>query len=359
MTYQRLQNDRFIRSLWREPTDRRPVWLMRQAGRYLPEYRQLRASAPDFMQFCKTPALACEATLQPLARYPDLDAAIIFSDILPITEAMGLSLEFVPGTGPCIHDPIRSAEDIKRLQRPSVESSLDYVLAAIDRVLTQLAGRLPLIGFAGSPWTVACYMVEGGSSKLFQVIKGLLYREPEVLHALLEKLTEFTIDYLNAQIKAGVHAVMVFDSWGGVLSDQAFDLFSLHYLHKISDGLLREWEGRRIPQIFFTKGGGVWLDRLADLGADALGVDWTVDLGAARVQVGDRVALQGNLDPMALFGTPEAIYQEVSRILQSYGRAPGHVMNLGHGIHKDTSPAAVETMLRAVVDYQLSVTSTA
>ncbi len=345
-----LKNDRLIRALLRQPVDRTPAWIMRQAGRYLPEYRALRASVPNFMRFCKTPELACEVTLQPLQRFP-LDAAIIFSDILTIPDAMGLDLEFLQGEGPVIHDPIRSQRDVDQLREPVVEEDLNFVLQAIRLVVKELNGSVPLIGFAGSPWTVACYMVEGRGSKTFQTIKTLMYREPTVLMALLERITTTTIAYLKAQVQAGVSALMVFDTWGGVLSPACYQAFSLHFLKAIAQGVPREVGSSKIPLIFFTKNGGQYLEWMADSGCDAVGLDWTTDLKQARVRVGDRVALQGNMDPCVLFSSPEKIRAEVNTILKAYGPGTGHVFNLGHGIDKDTPIEGVELMLEALHHY--------
>ena len=345
-----LTNDRLIKALLRQPVDRTPVWMMRQAGRYLPEYRALRQQVPDFMTFCKTPDLAVEVTLQPLARFA-LDAAIIFSDILTIPDAMGMQLEFVVGEGPVIHNPVRTERDVKTLTRPDVSRELDYVMQAISQCQQALVGKVPLIGFAGSPWTLATYMVEGGSSKFFAVIKGMLYREPTLLHKLLDKLAIVTIDYLNAQIAAGANAIMIFDTWGGVLTPATYKEFSLHYMQKIAEQLQREHEGQRIPVVFFTKNAAPWLETIAHSGCDAMGVDWTVDIGEVRERIGDKVALQGNLDPMTLFGAPESVRAEVQRILQNFGPHPGHVFNLGHGIHKDTPIESVTAMVDAVHEF--------
>ena len=340
-------NDRLLRALLREPVDRTPVWIMRQAGRYLPEYRATRAKAGSFMTLCTNPELACEVTLQPLARYP-LDAAILFSDILVIPHAMGLGLSFEEGEGPRIARPVRSSADVRALPIPDPSVELRFVLDAIARIRRELAGRVPLIGFAGSPWTVATYMVEGGSSRDFARIKGLLQSDPQTLHALLGKLAAATLAYLKAQIAAGVQVVMIFDTWGGVLSAPAYREFSLAYMQAIVAGLAREYGGRRVPVILFTKGGGAWLDRMADTGADALGVDWTTELSVARRLTGDRVALQGNLDPGVLHEPPDVIRSGVARVLQSYGRGHGHVFNLGHGVQPDTNPEHVAAMIAAV-----------
>jgi len=341
-----LQNDRLIKALLRQPVDRTPIWMMRQAGRYLPEYRALREKTPDFLSFCKTPELACEATLQPLARFP-LDAAIIFSDILTIPAALGLDLRFIEGEGPVINNPIRNERDVNKLPSGDVINELDYVMEAINLAVKDLAGKVPLIGFAGSPWTVATYMVEGGSSKLFQTIKTLMYREPQVMHTLLHRITDVTIAYLNAQVKAGAQVLMVFDSWGGILSHYAYHEFSLKYMKKIAKGITRQVGDQQIPLIFFTKGGGLWLEDIAESGCDALGLDWTINLASAHQRVGNQVALQGNLDPMVLLSNPEAIQSAVQRILKA---APekGYVFNLGHGIHKDTPIEHVEVMIQMV-----------
>ncbi len=344
-----LQNDRLLRALLREPVDRTPVWIMRQAGRYLPEYRATRAKAGSFLGLATNPELACEVTLQPLARYP-LDAAILFSDILMIPKAMGVGLTFEEGEGPRIERPVKSAADIRALPVPDPSQDLRFVLDAVSLIRRELAGRVPLIGFAGSPWTVATYLVEGGSSRDFTATKGLLYGDPKALHALLGKLARATTAYLNAQIEAGAQAVMLFDTWGGALSTPAYLEFSLSYLEKIVAELTRERDGRRVPTILFTKGGGAWLERLAKSGADALGVDWMTELSAARRMTFDRVALQGNLDPAVLISPPDVIRTEVARALESYGHAPGHIFNLGHGIQPGVNPDHVSAMVAAVHD---------
>lgn len=342
-----LANDLFLRALLRQSTPRTPLWLMRQAGRYLPEYRATRAKAGSFLNLCTNPDYACEVTLQPLARYP-LDAAILFSDILTIPHALGLGLEFEAGEGPKIHRPVRSAADIDQLRTLDPEHELRYVMDAVRLIRRELDGRVPLIGFAGSPWTVGTYVVEGGSSKTFDRIKKMLYGAPGELHRLLAHLARTTTDYLNAQILAGAQAVMVFDTWGGALAPAAYREFSLAYMTEIVAGLIKEHEGRRVPVILFTKGGGQWLSEMADTGADALGVDWTTDLGTARAQVQDRVALQGNLDPSVLYAPPDAIRAEVARVLASFGAGSGHVFNLGHGIHQDVAPDHAAAMIAAV-----------
>lgn len=342
-----LRNDRLLRALAREPVDRTPVWLMRQAGRYLPEYRATRARAGSFLALATNPELACEVTLQPLARFP-LDAAILFSDILMIPKAMGVGLSFAEGEGPRIERPLATAADIDALPVPDPARELRFVPDTVALVRRELDGRAPLIGFAGSPWTVATYMVEGGGSRDFAKAKRLLYGDPKSLHRLLDKLARATTDYLNAQIGAGAQAVMIFDTWGGVLSTPAYLEFSLAYMEQIVAGLVREREGRRVPVILFTKGGGAWLERMSMTGADALGVDWMTELSAARRLVFDRVALQGNLDPGVLHAPPAAIRAEVARVLESHGHAAGHVFNLGHGIQPDTNPEHVAALVAAV-----------
>ncbi len=342
-----LQNDCFLRALLRQPTERTPVWMMRQAGRYLPEYRATRERAGSFLKLCGTPELACEVTLQPLDRFP-LDAAILFSDILTLPHAMGLGLEFETGEGPRITRPVRSRSDVERLPVPDPTRELRYVIDAVALIRRELAGRVPLIGFAGSPWTVATYAVEGGSSKNFSRIKSLLYEDPPTLHALLDVLARSTTLYLNAQVEAGAQALMVFDTWGGVLTPAQYREFSLRYMEMIVAGLVREREGRRVPSILFTKGGGAWLREMARVPCDALGVDWTTELAEARVAVGDRKALQGNLDPSALYAAPERIRQCVAEVLESFGRGHGHVFNLGHGIHPDVLPEHAGAMVQAV-----------
>jgi uroporphyrinogen decarboxylase len=344
-----LQNDRLLLALLREPVDRTPVWIMRQAGRYLPEYRATRERAGSFLALATNPELACEVTLQPLARFP-LDAAILFSDILMIPMAMGVGLAFTEGEGPRIERPLRTAADIRALPVPDPARELRFVTDAVSLIRRELAGRVPLIGFAGSPWTVATYLVEGGSSRDFTAIKTLLYTDPRALHQLLDKLARATLDYLNAQIVAGAQAVMIFDTWGGALSTPAYLEFSLPYMERIVADLIRAREGRRVPVILFTKGGGAWIERMAMTGADALGVDSMTELSAARRMSFDRVALQGNLDPAVLFSPPAAIRAEVARVLESYGHSPGHVFNLGHGVQPGVDPDRVAAMIAAVHD---------
>ncbi|MBD1587631.1 uroporphyrinogen decarboxylase [Pseudomonas typographi] len=342
-----LKNDRFLRALLKQPVDVTPVWMMRQAGRYLPEYRASRAKAGDFMSLCKNPAFACEVTLQPLERYP-LDAAILFSDILTIPDAMGQGLYFETGEGPRFRKVIDTPADIEALQVPDANKDLGYVMDAVRTIRHELGGRVPLIGFSGSPWTLATYMVEGGSSKDFRKTKAMLYDTPEALHLLLDKLAQAVTAYLNGQIRAGAQAVQIFDTWGGSLSSAAYEVFSLAYMRKIIAGLVREHEGRPVPVILFTKNGGLWLEKIADAGADALGLDWTCDLGEARQRVGAKVALQGNMDPSVLYAKPAAIRAEVARILASYGHGSGHVFNLGHGITPEVDPAHAGAFIEAV-----------
>ncbi len=347
MPHAPLKNDLLLRALLRRPTPRTPLWMMRQAGRYLPEYRATRAKAGSFMGLCTNPELACEVTLQPLERYR-LDAAILFSDILTIPHAMDVGLEFEAGEGPKIARPVRTPADIDRLPIPDPEGELRYVMDAVRLIRRELDGRVPLIGFAGSPWTVGTYMVEGGGTKNFSHIKGMLYGAPAQMHRLLDVITRATTAYLNAQIAAGAQAVMVFDTWGGALAPQEYREFSLQYMARIVEGLTKETAEGRVPVILFTKGGGAWLEDMVQAGADALGVDWTTDLADARLAVRDRVALQGNLDPSVLYAPPEAIRAQVARVLESYGHGHGHVFNLGHGIHPDVNPEHAGAMIEAV-----------
>lgn len=346
----KIENDNLIRALLRQPVDRTPIWIMRQAGRYLPEYRALREKVPNFMTFCQTPELAVQATLQPLARF-DLDAAIIFSDILVVPAAMGMELQFVKGDGPHFPRPLRTRRDIENLRTPDVNESLKYVLQAIQQVVRTLENRIPLIGFAGSPWTCATYMVEGGSSKNFAVIKSLAYREPQLLHLLLQRLTDVTVAYLNAQIAAGARALMLFDTWGGILPEAQYQQFSLAYLKQIAERIHRMVNGQSIPLIFFTKGGGQWLTKIAQSGCDAVGLDWTTNIAWARAQVGHQVALQGNLDPCVLFAEPAQIEQAAREILMAYGTGSGHVFNLGHGVLPETPPEHVQILIDTVHRY--------
>ena len=342
-----LKNDLYLRALNREETSRTPVWVMRQAGRYLPEYLKVRKQAGDFMTLCSTPDLACEVTLQPLDRF-NLDAAILFSDILTIPDAMGLGLHFETGEGPKFSNPVRTKADVAKLPIPDPMDSLKYVMDAVSTIRRELDGRVPLIGFSGSPWTLATYMVEGGGTKDFSKIKGMLFSDPESLHQLLDKTAQSVVSYLNAQVQAGAQALMIFDTWGGVLSPDNYKQFSLYYMQQIVDGLQRESEGRKVPIVLFTKNGGQWLDIMADTGCDGLGVDWTTDLADARKRTGDRVALQGNLDPSVLYGDSDTIRHHVKRVLDSYGQGPGHVFNLGHGIHQFVNPDHLGVMVEAV-----------
>ncbi|WP_277208185.1 uroporphyrinogen decarboxylase [Vibrio misgurnus] len=343
-----LKNDRYLRALLKQPVDYTPVWMMRQAGRYLPEYRATRAQAGDFMALCKNAELASEVTLQPLRRFP-LDAAILFSDILTIPDAMGLGLRFAAGEGPVFERPITCKADVDKIGIPDPEGELQYVMNAVRQIRKDLQGAVPLIGFSGSPWTLATYMVEGGSSKAFTKIKNMMYSSPALLHTLLDKLADSVIDYLNAQIKSGAQAVMVFDTWGGVLTPRDYQLFSLQYMHKIVDGLIRENEGRRVPVTLFTKNGGMWLEQIAATGCDAVGLDWTINIADAKARVGDKVALQGNMDPSILYAPAPRIREEVASILAGFGHgATGHVFNLGHGIHLDVPPENAGVFVEAV-----------
>ena len=346
----RLANDTFLRALMREPTEHTPIWLMRQAGRYLPEYCETRRRAGSFLDLCKNKDLACEVTLQPLARY-DLDAAILFSDILTVPDAMGLGLYFAEGEGPRFERPLKDEWEIRNLTAPDPHAELQYVMDAVSEIRRALDGSVPLIGFSGSPWTLACYMVEGGSSSDYRKVKSLAYSRPDLMHHILTVTADAVTAYLNAQIESGAQAAMVFDSWGGVLSEEAYHTFSLPYLKRVVDGLIRENDGRRVPSIVFTKGGGLWLERIADIGADAVGLDWTMDIGRARSLVGERVALQGNLDPNVLFAPPEVVAAEARKVLDSFGNHPGHVFNLGHGISQFTPPESVSVLVDTVHEH--------
>ncbi|MDR1647171.1 MAG: uroporphyrinogen decarboxylase [Zoogloeaceae bacterium] len=347
----RPRNDNFLRALLKEPTDHTPLWLMRQAGRYLPEYCATRRQAGDFLALCKSPGLACEVTLQPVERY-DLDAAILFSDILTVPDAMGLGLYFETGEGPRFARPLRDEAAIAALASPPLEK-LDYVFQAVTTIRKALNNRIPLIGFSGSPFTLACYMIEGGGSRDFRHIKTMLYARPELLHRVLTVTAEAVIAYLNTQIEAGAQTVMMFDTWGGALSQAAYLEFSLAYMRQIVARLHKTRDGERIPAILFTKGGGLWLEAIADSGCDAIGLDWTVNLGDARRRVGDKVALQGNLDPNVLFAPPEVIAREARKVLDAFGTGnSGHVFNLGHGISQFTPPEHVHALVEAVHDYR-------
>ncbi len=342
-----LKNDRLLRALLRQPVDRTPIWIMRQAGRYLPEYRATRAKAGSFMDLCRNPELACEVTMQPIERY-DLDAAILFSDILTIPDAMGLGLYFTEGEGPKFERPLRTEADIRKLSAPDPEQELGYVMDAVRTIRGALRGRVPLIGFSGSPWTLATYMVEGGAAKVFQNTKSLMFDRPDLMHRMLGVLADAVTNYLNAQVRAGAQALMVFDTWGGMLTTPDYRAFSLAYMRRIVDGLIREHEGRRVPVTLFTKGGALWLEDIADSGCDGIGLDWTIELSAARARVGDRVALQGNMDPCALYASPDYIRSEAARVLESFGSGSGHIFNLGHGIHPTIDPEHTAALVAAV-----------
>ena len=351
----RPRNDNFLRALFKEPTDHTPLWLMRQAGRYLPEYGETRKRAGSFLQLCKSPALACEVTLQPLSRF-DLDAAILFSDILTVPDAMGLGLYFTEGEGPKFERPLCEEWAIRDLSVPDPYDHLRYVMDGVAEIRRALDNSVPLIGFSGSPYTLACYMVEGGSSSDYRRIKTMLYDRPDLLHRILTVTTDAVIAYLNAQIESGAQAVMIFDSWGGALSAAAYQEFSLAYMQRIVAGLIKEKDGERIPSIVFTKGGGLWLESIAGIGCDAIGLDWTIDIGEARRRVGDRVALQGNLDPNVLFASPERIAAEAKKVLDAYGPGEtGHVFNLGHGISQFTPPENVNVLVDTVHSYSREI----
>src|SRR5512135_1240639 len=343
----KVKNDTFLRALLRQPTEYTPLWMMRQAGRYLPEYRATRRKAGSFMGLCKSPDFATEVTLQPIDRYP-LDAAILFSDILTVPDAMGLGLYFSEGEGPKFERPLKDEAAIKALRVPDIGKDLRYVTDAVAQIRKALDGRVPLIGFSGSPFTLSCYMVEGGSSDDYAKVKTLMYKEPALMHHILSVTADAVTAYLNAQIEAGAQAVMIFDSWGGALSHAAYHEFSLAYIQRIVEGLKREHDGAKIPSIVFTKGGGLWIESIADIGCDAVGLDWTMDIGVARQKVGHKVALQGNLDPAVLFANPEVIRNEVEKVLGSYGYGSGHVFNLGHGISQFTNPDNAAALVQAV-----------
>lgn len=341
---------RLIKALHRQPVDKTPIWLMRQAGRYLPEYRHIRAQAGDFLTLCKTPELACEVTLQPLQRF-DLDAAIIFSDILTIPDAMRLKLDFIAGEGPRFTNTVRTYKAVEQLAIPDPEDDLGYVMQAIRLTKKVLADRVPLIGFAGSPWTIACYMVEGGPSKNFTIIKKMLYDEPGILTLLLQKLADSIVLYLNAQIAAGADVIMLFDTWGGILTPNAYREFSLYYMRNILQRLHLQQTQHHIPTILFTKYGGNWLQDIASSGCDAVGLDWTIDIGKARQLVGDKVALQGNLDPTIMATNANNIIDGATKILDDYGDHPGHIFNLGHGITPNVPPENVTVLIETVHNY--------
>jgi uroporphyrinogen decarboxylase len=342
-----LKNDTFIRALLKQPVDYTPVWMMRQAGRYLPEYRAVREQAGSFLNLCTNPELACEVTLQPLRRF-DFDAAILFSDILTIPDAMGLGLYFTEGEGPKFKNPIRTVADINKLSIPDPETDLRYVVDAVRLIRKALQGSVPLIGFSGSPWTLATYMIEGGSSKSFQKAKSLMYEQPKHMHIMLDKLAQSVAAYLNAQIAAGAQAVMLFDTWGGMLTSEDYAEFSLYYAKQVRSLLNTGTGEQKTPTILFTKGGGQWLETMLDAGYDALGLDWQTDIQLARARVGDKVALQGNMDPVTLYAQPDYIFDKVKTILEKYGQGSGHVFNLGHGILPDINPDHVKAMVDAV-----------
>ncbi len=352
-----LKNDTLIRALLRQPTDYTPVWIMRQAGRYLPEYRATRAKAGDFMSLCRNPELACEVTLQPLRRFP-LDAAILFSDILTIPDAMGLGLYFTTGEGPRFESPVQSVDAINKLAVPDMSTSLGYVMDAVRTIRRELDGQVPLIGFSGSPWTLATYMVEGQGTKTFEKVKALMLNEPAAAHKLLSILADAVTEYLNAQIEAGAQVAMIFDTWGGVLTPAHYREYSLQYLERICNGLNRERDGQKIPVILFTKGAGLNLTQMADTGCDGLGVDWTTNLSTARELTGDRVALQGNLDPSTLYASPDAIRQAVRDTIDDFGPGPGHVFNLGHGITPGVDPDHLGVLVDEVHRYSRSLRNT-
>jgi uroporphyrinogen decarboxylase len=341
------KNDTFLRALLKEPVPYTPIWIMRQAGRYLPEYNQTRARAGNFLALCKNPDYCTEVTMQPIARF-GLDAAILFSDILTIPDAMGLGLYFAEGEGPKFERPLREEWAIRDLAAPNPEEHLGYVLDAVRQIRKALDNEVPLIGFSGSPFTLACYMIEGGGSSDFRATKTMLYQRPDLLHHILQVNTEAVTDYLNAQILAGAQAVQIFDTWGGMLSSKAYEEFSLAYLKQVVAGLIKEHDGQRVPSIVFTKGGGVWLERIAKIGCDAVGLDWMCEIGEARKRVGDKVALQGNMDPMVLFAGPDVVRKEAHRILKSFGQGSGHVFNLGHGVSQFTPPENVAALVDAV-----------
>ena len=340
----------YINALLKKEVKRTPIWVMRQAGRYLPEYRSTRKKAGDFLSLCKSSELACEVTLQPLERF-DLDAAILFSDILTIPDAMGLGLHFIEGEGPRFSKPLNNLSDIERLTKPDVGDKLVYVFDTVSTIKKNLKNRVPLIGFSGSPWTLTTYMVEGGSSKSYSKVKALMFHNPRHMHQLLDILADTVIDYLNAQIEAGADSVMIFDTWGGLLNKQCYEDFSLQYMTKIVDSLHRNYEGKTIPVTLFTKGGSAWLEQIATSGCDGIGLDWTIELGEAERRVGKLVALQGNLDPSVLYASPEVIVSEVNKVLDQFKGETGHVFNLGHGVTPDVNPENMKILVDAVHAY--------
>ena len=340
----------YINALLKKEVKRTPIWVMRQAGRYLPEYRSTRKKAGDFLSLCKSSELACEVTLQPLERF-NLDAAILFSDILTIPDAMGLGLHFIEGEGPRFSKPLNNLSDIERLTKPDVGDKLTYVFDTVSTIKKNLKNRVPLIGFSGSPWTLTTYMVEGGSSKSYSKVKALMFQNPRHMHQLLDILADTVIDYLNAQIEAGADSVMIFDTWGGLLNKQCYEDFSLQYMTKIVDSLHRNYEGKIIPVTLFTKGGSAWLEQIATSGCDGIGLDWTIELGEAERRVGKQVALQGNLDPAVLYASPEVIVSEVNKVLDQFKGETGHVFNLGHGVTPDVNPENMKILVDAVHAY--------
>lgn len=350
MSFPKLKNDRLIKALLRQPTDTTPVWIMRQAGRYLPEYRETRKGAGGFLDLCQNKELACEVTLQPLRRF-DLDAAILFSDILTIPDAMGLGLYFSEGEGPKFERPVRTESDIDKLFVPDPFEKLRYVTDAVNLIRTELDGSVPLIGFSGSPWTLSTYMVEGSSSKDYRHVKGMMYENPAAMHRILDILAQSVVSYLNAQIEAGAQAVMIFDTWGGVLTPQTYREFSLNYMQQIVSQLKRQHDGQTIPVTLFTKGGAQWIETTADTGCDAIGLDWTINIDEAKRRVGDKVALQGNLDPCILYASPEAIRDAVKDVITRFGNDTGHVFNLGHGIHQSVDPDRLKVLVDAVHEF--------
>ncbi len=357
MQFPALKNDRYLKALLKQETDTTPVWIMRQAGRYLPEYKETRKQAGSFLDLCMNPELACEVTLQPLRRF-DLDAAILFSDILTIPDAMDLGLYFSEGEGPKFKHPIRSQADIDKLFVPDPSEKLRYVTDAVTLIRQELGGQVPLIGFSGSPWTLATYMIEGGSSKDYHHSKGLMYENPKALHQILDVIAKSVVSYLNAQIEAGAQSVMIFDTWGGVLSPEAYQEFSLRYMQQIVEQLHREYDGQTIPVTLFTKGGGQWIELIADTGCNGVGLDWTLSIDEARKRVGDKVALQGNLDPNVLYAAPETIRQHAKQLIEKFGNHTGHVFNLGHGIHQTVNPDNLKVLVDAVHEFGREIRKT-
>jgi uroporphyrinogen decarboxylase len=350
MGFPELKNDRYLKALLKQDVDTTPVWIMRQAGRYLPEYKATRKQAGSFLDLCKTPELACEVTLQPLRRF-ELDAAILFSDILTIPDAMNLGLYFSEGEGPRFERPIRTQADIDQLFVPDPADSLRYVTDAVTLIRNELNGQVPLIGFSGSPWTLATYMIEGGSSKDYHHSKGMLYGAPKSLHRVLDITAQSVVSYLNAQIEAGAQSLMIFDTWGGVLTPEAYQEFSLRYMQQIVEQLNTKQDGKTIPVTLFTKGGGQWIELTAATGCDAVGLDWTISIDEARQRVGSKVALQGNLDPNVLYAEPDEIRAQVKQLIEKFGPNNGHVFNLGHGIHQTVNPDNLKVLVDAVHEF--------